>query len=213
MLVTSHWPWFVQLLPSHERLSGHQLHSWRPRVGFIQSEGSFKQEKLSCLENFINFYHEIFYRFIAWLVTLSFPIWGFHSRPLIVSGWLYQSNEKKFVKGFLWTCHEFSVPSLDVIRDHPRSPLESSSHLRDTEAAWQWSWHHRDVSRQICVTPLVTILFAVCNNSNRMFVQKCLQLMVWEMRKTLETKTFSKSISSVNEWLLWCNTRVVFSYD
>ena len=99
MLVTSHWPWFVQLLPSHERLSGHQLHSWRPRVGFIQSEGSFKQEKLSCLENFINFYHEIFYRFIAWLVTLSFPIWGFHSRPLIVSGWLYQSNEKKFVKG------------------------------------------------------------------------------------------------------------------
>ena len=79
------------------RVSGHQLRSWR-RVGFIQS-GSFKREKLSNLENFINFYHEIFYRYIAWLVTLflGLNIWGFHSKPLIVSGCLYQSHVKKFV--------------------------------------------------------------------------------------------------------------------
>ena len=138
MLVTSHWPWFVQLLPSHERLSGHQLHSWRPRVGFIQSEGSFKQEKLSCLENFINFYHEIFYRFIAWLVTLSFPIWGFHSRPLIVSGWLYQSNVKKFVKGSPFMNMSWILCAQS--RCHQRPPPVSSGIL------FASSWHRGRVT-------------------------------------------------------------------
>ena len=91
-----------------------------------------------------------------------------------------------------------------------RLPSGSSSHHRDTEAAWRWSWHHRDVSRQICVTPLVTrahalvstIVFAVCNNSSRMFVQKCLQLKAWEMRKNFNLRN-KDPFQNVCRW--WMN--------
>ena len=103
-------------------------------------------------------------------------IWGFHSRPLIVSGWLYQSNVKKFVRGSPF--YEHVMNSLrPIIRDHPMSPLRIfvTERPRDTDRDIIVTGHVRFAWRHLWIL-VSTIVFAVCNNSNRMFVQKCLQL-------------------------------------
>ena len=126
MLVTSHWPGFVQLLAAHERLWSPitQLETVLVLYNRDPSNGrnypAWKILSISITKYFI------------WVLPdwshFSYNclnIWGFHSKPLIVSGWLYQSHVKKFVslslKDPLFMIRVMDSPR-SVARDHPQSP-------------------------------------------------------------------------------------------
>ena len=162
MLVTSQWPGFVQLLAAHERLWSPitQLETcWFYTIGILQTGEIIQAEK--------------FYQFLSRNIVSAYCLIG-HTFPRTVSTFEVSiptpncfgvdftkatRRNSLILKDPLFMIRVMDSPR-SVARDHPRVsgfPLGSSSHHRDTEAAWQWSWHHRDVSRQICVTPLVTL--------------------------------------------------------